>query len=772
MLLVTVFSFTSYAQEVDLNTSVQAGFGIDGDVQRDTLYFTNSGLVTWQVGDPINMATGTDDWFHKAPDGTGPDGTAHQGAGVIDTTDTAKLAILQSGSNDTIQLRMSSDIYTMPEGDGRLWIDAVYYRDQRTDGSNSDVTVFDQKVNKNYNNPTRWTLKDGEVPQKNDLIDVFAHLRREPNAGDEYAIVAASTRNSDGDSYLDFEYYREKITLAQDGSSFITEGNECGHSAYEFDLEGDGSVISHGDIILSVNYTKGGDVVDIRLLVWIDKRDFPTNNDFAAFNELSGRPFNFGTRSGNFIFYPCDNDLSNNYGYARISLKNGQNEQMAVFAQSNSGGPVPAPLWGTINDAGDLVDFYQTNTFAELALNATLFGFDTRSSQSLCESPLGSVIVKSRSSQSFDSSLKDFAGPFSLGDTPEVTVSVADGSYECFEESTTLTAIATPQDQTFEYQWYELVDGEYVEIDGATSAVLENVTVGTYKVSATIQIAGRAGCTAEAEGIAVVQNDPAEILEVSCSENLDLEACTSTEDVSAAFEAWLNGGTYNGVTYSGFTYSGGGGEVSVVYTAGGNEYSSLDQIEFDGDSCDGGSITVGISVTDECDQSANCNATFSLPPDETDPTIDTEAMDETVECDGEGNMAALQAWLDNNGGAMASDSCGDVTWSNDFDALSDLCGATGSATVTFTATDDCGNTSETSATFTIEDTTDPMIDTEAMDETVECDGQGNTAALDAWLANNGGAMASDSCGDVTWSNDFDALSDLCGATGSATVTFT
>ena len=106
----------------------------------------------------------------------------------------------------------------------------------------------------------------------------------------------------------------------------------------------------------------------------------------------------------------------------------------------------------------------------------------------------------------------------------------------------------------------------------------------------------------------------------------------------------------------------------------------------------------------------------------------------------------------------------DVTWSNDFDALSDDCGATGAATVTFTATDDCGNSSSTTATFTIEDTTAPTIDMAAADATVECDGAGNAADLDAWLASNGGASASDACSGVTWSNDFDALSDDCGAT--------
>ena len=66
-------------------------------------------------------------------------------------------------------------------------------------------------------------------------------------------------------------------------------------------------------------------------------------------------------------------------------------------------------------------------------------------------------------------------------------------------------------------------------------------------------------------------------------------------------------------------------------------------------------------------------------------------MNATFECDGAGNASDLEGWLANNGGASATDACGGVTWSNDFDALSDDCGATGAAMVTFTATDACGN---------------------------------------------------------------------------------
>ena len=81
-----------------------------------------------------------------------------------------------------------------------------------------------------------------------------------------------------------------------------------------------------------------------------------------------------------------------------------------------------------------------------------------------------------------------------------------------------------------------------------------------------------------------------------------------------------------------------------------------------------------------------------------------------MECDGQGNTQALNDWLANNGGASASDSCStNLTWTNNFTALSDECGNTGSATVTFTATDECGNSASATATFTIEDTTAPTI---------------------------------------------------------------
>ena len=257
------------------------------------------------------------------------------------------------------------------------------------------------------------------------------------------------------------------------------------------------------------------------------------------------------------------------------------------------------------------------------------------------------------------------------------------------------------------------------------------------------------GNTSIAEQIITLIDDEAPVIEpASADETVECDGMGNME----AFEAWLssNGGASASDNCSNFEWI--------------NDFEGLSE-----DCGATGSVTVTFTAIDDCDNSSSTTATFTIE-DTIAPEM-TSASDQLVECDGMGNMEALNAWLDNHGGATASDVCSDVTWSNDFEGLSDDCGATGSATVIFTATDDCGNASSTTATFTIEDTTNPDI-TAASDQTVECDGMGNMEALNAWLNDNGGATASDGCSDVTWTNDFEGLSDDCGATGSATVVFT
>jgi len=111
------------------------------------------------------------------------------------------------------------------------------------------------------------------------------------------------------------------------------------------------------------------------------------------------------------------------------------------------------------------------------------------------------------------------------------------------------------------------------------------------------------------------------------------------------------------------------------------------------------------------------------------PTF-TLPNDETVECDGNGNTAAFEAWKQV---ATVTDACtpGLVAEPVEVSATPG-CGNTIVYTYRWTATDGChGVTQSETRTFTIQDTTAPTF-TLPSDETVECDGNGNTAAFEAW----------------------------------------
>ncbi|NTW23920.1 MAG: HYR domain-containing protein, partial [Lentimicrobium sp.] len=199
--------------------------------------------------------------------------------------------------------------------------------------------------------------------------------------------------------------------------------------------------------------------------------------------------------------------------------------------------------------------------------------------------------------------------------------------------------------------------------------------------------------------------------------------------------------------------------VTIVYNG---------QTRVDGDCPNSYTLTRTWTATDDCGNSASASQVITVE-DTKAPEFSVLAADLTVECDGTGNTSALEAWLASNGGAIATDNCGEISWSNNFSSLSDGCGTTGSATVLFTVTDDCGNFKTTSATFTIIDSSAPVFTMLPQNLSVECDGNGNTAALESWLAD---VEADDACSEVTITNNFQSLSNLCGATGAATVVWT
>lgn len=181
-----------------------------------------------------------------------------------------------------------------------------------------------------------------------------------------------------------------------------------------------------------------------------------------------------------------------------------------------------------------------------------------------------------------------------------------------------------------------------------------------------------------------------------------------------------------------------------------------------------GITTYQFIAEDEAGNSSICYADFIIE-DTTDPVIATAAVDETVECDGNGNISGFLSWLVSNGGitsAEVTEGCGDFEWRNNFSSVSFMSNATcameiGSWTVDFWVIDDCGNMSEVvTLSYIIEDTTAPMINAPSS-ITIECGSATNEGTIANWL---NAFTTSDNCSDITVTNDYTAGSSptTCG----------
>ncbi|MCO5261327.1 MAG: choice-of-anchor L domain-containing protein [Lentimicrobium sp.] len=161
------------------------------------------------------------------------------------------------------------------------------------------------------------------------------------------------------------------------------------------------------------------------------------------------------------------------------------------------------------------------------------------------------------------------------------------------------------------------------------------------------------------------------------------------------------------------------------------------------------------NYTDACGNVAEeVSITYTWTVDVDAPVFTNAPADITVNCNGSGNTTELSNWLNS---AVAEDICGEVTVTNDFEGLSDLCGATGSATVTWTATDNCGNAATTTATFTIADTQAPEI---TCPQNIVAETEPGMCG--AWIEVPVPA-AIDACGEVTLVNNITGTNNATGS---------
>lgn len=371
--VVIMLSAVAFAQ---LNqTGVHANFGVDADTRA---LFTKYGVAP--------APNNSDDWFS----------ILSTGRGVIDTSNTAYyLQQLQANRNISFYKNMS--VSTFAGINNKLWLDAVYIRDYSS-ANGKDSTSFGSAA-KNGMNPTSWDAAATSIPAKTDIIDAYAHLRRNGLTVQDslWLFTGVSTRGTNGDRYFDIELYKKPAGYDWASRTFTTQGTSGGRTEWLFDAAG--NIIQTGDLILSVSY-KSGQAPEVDIRLWVSK---------TTFQNVMPRLFRFGSNYDGSV-----------YGYASVvSLNNSTafGSGSGNFSSSASDTTYSTP-WGTLNTAGAWSAKYDQLQFVEIGINVTRIGIDPALYSNLgsCDRIFHSIFFKSRSSNSFSANLQDFAGPLQLQD--------------------------------------------------------------------------------------------------------------------------------------------------------------------------------------------------------------------------------------------------------------------------------------------------------------------------------------------------------------------
>jgi hypothetical protein len=438
---ISLLSFSGYAQLT--NGGFHANFGVDADTKSDYIKY---GSVTGNIK--------SDDWF----------ATSGTSKGVIDTTNAAYYkALLKNNQNIAFVKVMSAPLYT--KLNNTMWLDAVYCRDYiKLDSNHVDTTAFTTSC-KNAGDPTTWLGGAAGVSNKNDLLDVYTHMRRNGTTITDslWLFTAASTTGTSGSRYYDVELFKNPFTFNGSTGAFTSAGPEGGHATWKFDAAG--NVTETGDLIIAITYNPGSaPVIEVR--IWVAR---------TTFNTLTPALFKF-----NGLFDANTN--ASPYGYASIVSKSG-NTAFGAGAGNYTATATDTTYstpWGTTTSTWDAN--YQPLQLVEIGLNLTRIGLDPSlypaiASQS-CGSFFKSIFYKSRSSASFSSNLNDFVGPLDFMRLPVLDHTIKSDTLSCRK---TVGALKVTSNTTAAlYQWKTPAG---ITMSGTSIAVTKP---GTYILSSTI----------------------------------------------------------------------------------------------------------------------------------------------------------------------------------------------------------------------------------------------------------------------------------------------
>jgi hypothetical protein len=458
--VVGLFPFTSFSQLN--NGGINAYFGVDGD--------TKSNYVKYG---PLTGLIGSDDWFSST------------GTAVIDTSNASTyLSLLSGGANIAFNKRMSVPLYS--KINGKLWLDAVYGRDYLCTNPLIDSTIFTIAA-KNGDDPSNWQGGKSNVPDKNDLVDVYAHMRRDGTDVHDslWFFTGVSTVGTSGSRYFDIELYKNNFSYTSSTGTFTSAGTDAGHTQWKFDASG--NITQTGDMIVAVNYTPGmPPVVDVR--IWVSSTTFTT---------VVPAYFNFG---------PTLDGATAAFGYVSILSKSGATafgSGIANYSATAAQDTTYSTPWGTEMSSKAWGTQYQTLQLVEIGLNLTRIGVDPALYSALglnpCQSLFSDIFFKSRSSNSFVSNMQDFVTPLTFLRTPVMDYSLQPDTLRCNRKTAT---IKITNNTTAGYYTWQTTNGNITGANSDSTQINLNKP-GTYIVSSSPVI----GCPATRTDTVVIPID-------------------------------------------------------------------------------------------------------------------------------------------------------------------------------------------------------------------------------------------------------------------------
>ncbi|MEN8158116.1 MAG: hypothetical protein ABFS10_14280, partial [Bacteroidota bacterium] len=517
IMVLSMISFTSAAQTGNIQgvAPVQTpagGFGVDGDAFANT---------------PAPGYVNVGDWFEN-PGGTG--------GGLFDPV----------------------------TGEPYAHLEYMWFMQDSLSGD-PDFTTF-LESNKINDHPRTYKVGQGNAPNKNEIQNVGVHftygdagLGGDP--GDLWCLAAADREVTNGSSYIDFEYLQNTLLMDETTGLFTTYGPDSGRTV--------------GDVLVTVEYTKGGVAANVIV------------NEWTAVGDI-------------FEYVP---QPTSPWPYSGV-----------IYATVNTDVTyVPFPAYDQWDVAKGMW-FYEINQWCEVAVNLSeLFHLD--------ENPcftLATLFVRTRTSGSSDrSELKDLPGPpiqINIeSDPPVVTcgdkivsactnLAGISGDYETWKSGFEVLDFGIEPLDTISPDFPALPAGVECGWEYTHSFIVEDYCGKRDTATCTFTVLAP------------------DALVINCPDAVDLPKCTSQSTIDADYANWV----------AGFTSSGDcnlDDNIEAVPALPANAHCVGADLSFTyiatGD-CDSKECTSTFKVAAADELTINCPAAVDLPKCTSQSTIDTD----------------------------------------------------------------------------------------------------------------------------------------------------